>query len=61
MRARIPTAAGLWPAFWTLVVAGQWPNCREIDIMEYYRGQILANVGWGSATARPPVWNAAQP
>jgi len=29
--------------------------------MEFYRGQNLANVGCGSATARPPVWNAAQP
>ena len=25
MRARIDTRAGLWPAFWTLGVEGEWP------------------------------------
>jgi beta-glucanase (GH16 family) len=38
MRGRIDTGAGLWPAFWTLGVAGGWPDGGEIDIMEYYRG-----------------------
>ena len=32
MRARIDTRPGLWPAFWTLGVEGQWPNNGEIDI-----------------------------
>ena len=47
MRARIDTRLGSWPAFWTLGTdkAGVgWPACGEIDIMEYYRGQIRANI-----------------
>lgn len=59
MRARIPAAAGLWPAFWTLGVSGEWPSCGEIDIMEYYREMILANAAWGSATRFSAVWDSA--
>ncbi len=44
MRGRINTSAGLWPAWWTLGVSGRWPANGEIDIMEYYRNMILANV-----------------
>lgn len=56
MRGRIDTRAGLWPAFWTVGVAGPWPRNGEIDIMEYYRGLLLANVAWGSATPGRAVW-----
>lgn len=56
MRARIDTAAGLWPAFWTLGVAGQWPSNGEIDIMEYYRGKLLANIACGTNTAYKAKW-----
>ena len=51
MRGRIDTRAGLWPAFWTLGIAGDWPHNGEIDIMEYDRGILLANVAWGGASA----------
>src|SRR5690554_4138890 len=48
VRAKLPSAAGTWPAIWTLgancnetggVFGGQygsggWPSCGEIDIME---------------------------
>jgi beta-glucanase (GH16 family) len=46
MRARIDTRLGSWPAFWTLGVARgiPWPACGEVDIMEYYRDMVLANV-----------------
>jgi len=57
MRGRIDTRAGLWPAFWTLGVGGHWPACGEIDIMEYYRGMLLANVAWASEEPREPEWN----
>lgn len=30
----LPSGGGLWPAFWMLG-NGNWPNCGEIDIMEY--------------------------
>ena len=34
-RISLPSGGGLWPAFWTLGNRGNWPNCGEIDIMEY--------------------------
>lgn len=48
MRGRIDTRPGLWPAFWTLGDEGRWPANGEIDIMEYYRGLLLANVAWAT-------------
>lgn len=50
MRAKIPVGKGMWPAFWTLGVKGNWPANGEIDIMEYYTGKILANAAWKSIT-----------
>jgi len=44
MRARIPTPAGSWPAFWVLGSGTSWPQSGEIDIMEYYNSKVLANV-----------------
>ena len=58
MRARIDTAAGLWPAFWTLGVDGEWPSNGEIDIMEYYRGRLLANVAWGTDRQWTAKWHS---
>ena len=40
-RIRLPSGRGLWPAFWMLGANFDevgWPECGEIDIMEY-RGQ----------------------
>jgi beta-glucanase (GH16 family) len=40
-RIKMPWGPGIWPAFWLLgsnVETVGWPNCGEIDIMEY-RGQ----------------------
>lgn len=40
-RIRLPYGQGIWPAFWLLgnnIDEVGWPNCGEIDIMEY-RGQ----------------------
>jgi beta-glucanase (GH16 family) len=60
MRGRIDTRPGLWPAFWTLganISEVGWPACGEIDIMEYYRGQLLANAAWRSAQREQPRWD----
>ena len=58
-RARIDTRAGLWPAFWTVGDQGEWPAGGEIDIMEYYRGMLLANVAWGTDRRWVAKWDAA--
>jgi len=37
-RIKVPSGAGLWPAFWALgndIDTNSWPDCGEIDIMEY--------------------------
>ena len=56
MRGRIDTRPGLWPAFWTLGSARRWPGCGEIDIMEFYRGLLLANACWRGA-GRQTLWD----
>jgi beta-glucanase (GH16 family) len=60
MRGRIDTRPGLWPAFWTLGVAGEWPSSGEIDIMEYYRGGLLANAAWGTERRWVARWDSAR-
>jgi beta-glucanase (GH16 family) len=60
MRGRIDTRPGMWPAFWTLGVQGEWPEGGEIDIMEYYRGILLANVAWGSSRRSVPTWDTTR-
>ncbi len=57
MRAKIPVDMGAWPAFWTLGISQNWPASGEIDIMEYYRGMILANAAWESTEKWKPLWD----
>jgi beta-glucanase (GH16 family) len=56
MRAKIDIENGLWPAFWTLGTKGQWPSNGEIDIMEYYRGKLLANIACGTNVPYQAKW-----
>lgn len=40
-RIKLPVGQGIWPAFWMLgndIATVSWPQCGEIDLMEY-RGQ----------------------
>jgi beta-glucanase (GH16 family) len=60
MRGRIDTRPGLWPAFWTLGVRGRWPHNGEIDIMEYYRGILLANIAWGAKQPWAAKWDTSK-
>ena len=59
MRARIDVRPGMWPAFWTLGEQGFWPASGEIDVMEYYRGVLLANVAWADS-AGGAKWDSAR-
>jgi beta-glucanase (GH16 family) len=69
MRGRIDIRPGIWPAFWTLGVDRKWPECGEVDIMEYYKGTLLANLIWSggasyrtqSVTKRKPVASFPDP
>jgi beta-glucanase (GH16 family) len=58
MRARIPTDAGMCPAWWTLGVSGEWPANGEIDIMEFYNSKLLANVACGTDTRWQAKWDS---
>ncbi|MBB5154847.1 glycoside hydrolase family 16 protein [Saccharopolyspora phatthalungensis] len=61
-RLKLPegaTAAGLWPAWWSLGAnidtGGQWPECGEVDVME--------NVGepWTSVSMHGPEYHGDTP
>ncbi len=60
VRARIKAQEGLWPAIWFLGVDGRWPSGGEIDLMEYYDGNILANACWGTERPGQPRWNSSK-
>lgn len=57
VKARIKAEKGLWPAIWFLGVNGEWPSGGEIDLMEYYQGNILANVAWGTRRRWVAKWD----
>ncbi|HEY4108807.1 DUF2264 domain-containing protein [Puia sp.] len=56
MRAKIDVSPGMWPAFWALGEKGNWPSNGEIDIMEYYRKMLLANIATGTEKKNSPLW-----
>lgn len=57
MRARIDTRPGLWPAFWTVGASAEWPKGGEIDIMEFYKDTLLANVAWAKKERWQAKWD----
>lgn len=58
MLGRIVAKAGLWPAWWTLGTSGEWPSNGEVDIMEYYKSNVLANVACGTTTRWVAKWDS---
>ncbi|MFT3932784.1 MAG: glycoside hydrolase family 16 protein [Chitinophagaceae bacterium] len=60
MRGKIDISSGLWPAWWTLGVNGEWPANGEIDIMEYYRNMLLANIACRAANGKAE-WYSVRP
>jgi len=60
VKARFKTRDGLWPAIWFLGLSGHWPNCGEIDLMEFYGGKILANACWGAKERGKETWSTTR-
>lgn len=60
VKARIKAQNGLWPAIWFLGVDGEWPSNGEIDLMEYYGGNILANACWGTKARWKAKWDSSK-
>lgn len=64
IRARIDTSKGCWPAIWTLGLTGNWPDNGEVDIMEFYRinmvPTLLANLAWGTSQPGTAKWNTVR-
>ena len=59
-RIQLPIGQGLWPAFWMLGAdfpSVGWPQCGEIDIMEY-RGQAPSRV---NGAMHGPGYSGATP
>ena len=60
VRAKVTNHTGTWPAIWTLGTSCEWPSNGEVDIMENYGGNILANFAWGSNTRWQPTWDSSR-
>jgi len=58
IRAKIDTRAGSWPAFWMLGNSPGWPANGEVDVMECYRNDLLANFAWAGAGGTQK-WNSS--
>jgi beta-glucanase (GH16 family) len=54
-RIKLTAGEGLWPAWWMLG-NGNWPDCGEIDIMEY-----VGEPDWASAAVHGPGYSGETP
>jgi beta-glucanase (GH16 family) len=54
-RIKLTEGAGLWPAWWMLG-NGRWPDCGEIDIMEY-----IGEKDWAGAAVHGPGYSGETP
>jgi beta-glucanase (GH16 family) len=59
IRARIDTSSGMWPAWWTHGISRPRPANGEIDIMEYYRKKLLANIACLDSNGKPE-WHSTR-
>lgn len=54
-RIKLTDGTGLWPAWW-LLGTGSWPQCGEIDIMEW-----VGEKDWASAAVHGPGYSGETP
>ncbi len=59
VRAKVTNFTGTWPAIWTLGIECEWPSNGEVDVMENYGGDILANFAWGTNRRWRPEWDSS--
>lgn len=55
-RMKLPAGSGYWPAFWALGINKKWPDCGEIDVMEY-----VGEPDWVSAALHGPNYSGETP
>ena len=60
VRAKVTNLEGTWPAIWTLGTRCEWPSSGEVDVMENYGGNILANFAWGTDTRWNAEWDSSR-
>lgn len=58
VRAKVPISQGAWPAIWSTGNWWEWPLGGEIDIMEFYKEKIHANLCWGGNSRWQGTWNS---
>ena len=58
VRAKVTNEVGTWPAIWTLGIDCEWPSNGEVDVMENYGGNILANFAWGTNQRWSANWDS---
>ncbi len=56
-RMKLPYGNGMWPAFWMMGNSGGWPNCGEIDIMEFVGGDACGDDCGDNKTHGYMHWN----
>ena len=56
-RMALPSCQGIWPAFWTLGKANNWPYTGEIDIMEAINteNRVFSTLHWNEGNTYNPA------
>jgi beta-glucanase (GH16 family) len=55
-RILLPPGEGVWPAFWVMGSSAYWPECGELDVMEY-----VGETDWTSVAVHGPNYSGETP